>query len=515
MQSRKRARYDQQGGYRRRKRGPGAPGSRGSGIRPLPMLRAPRISLLETQLDRLGVAIQRFRQFRSAERMNVTPKSGKCRWYCVPHTMEYGMPMTITDVAGLSKTVLKQTPNSGDLFDIYTNIVSGVSKGGKDADTRNAPYMLGIHATGYPLQYIPGDLAHQDDDTDNQLFRKVSPSFRITKPGMDYTQRTTITYDNVSSLDAFVEVYCLKYKQRHKQGYGAANYVLGDNTSLGDIMEHGALNSAPLVWNHDTAVNPGTDYCPEGIVATQYPNPIFGGSMLKYYADACLFQRAPYYDTTEAVPVSSYSAQEGMFHTVDLGPALEGATINSRGRGTVGNEEDRQQVVCHPRVDPLRVTPYKHPTSDLGVTMTRVREAHRVKPGQHSTFNIPMDGTKHWNYVDSPQGRKQQLTPSAVTYAGTEVVETTIYCFRVWGDMIHSKVEATSTGAETDFQTGSTSVTFHTQRVIWARVRNRHMSIVNPQLLPFDTEVDLINQEQINEELGAPEIVKIAGDGVA
>jgi len=512
--SNKRARYDQTGSYRRRKRGPGSSGARGSGIRPLPVLRAPRISLLETQLDRLGVAIQRFRQFRSAERMNIQPASGKCRWYCVPHTMEYGMPMTITDPTGSSVSVLKQTPNSGDLFDIYVNLNANVGKGGVYVDTRNAPYMLGVGATGLGLQYLPGDFTQQDDNTDNKLWRKVSPSYRITKPGMDYTQRTQIQYDNVSSLDAFVEVYCLKFKQRHKQGYSSSNYVLGADQSLGDTMETNALNAAPVIWNHDTATHPGTDYCPAGIPADVYPNPIFGGSLLKFYADVCLYQRAPYYETATVTPVPSFSGQEGMLHTVDLGPSAEGIKLNSRGLGDWATQETRQQILCHPRVDPLRVTPYKHPTKDLGVSMTRVRAAQRIKPGQSARFDIPFEGTKHWTYADSPQGRKDQMSAAAVTYAGTEVVEATVYCFRVWGDMIHSKLEPGGTGAETDFQTGSTSVTFHTQRVIWARVRNRHMTIVNPQLMPFDTEVDLVNQEQINEETGAPELVKIAGDNV-
>jgi len=518
--SNKRARYDVSGSSKRRKRGPGAPGARGSGHRPLPVLRAPRISLLETQLDRLGVAVQRFRQFRSGERMNVQPASGHCRWYCVPHTMDYGMPMPhgiVYDATHFAEEqkVLKQTPNSGDLYDIYRNLTAGLGPGGAyAADTRQAPYLYGLNAVGGAAG-IAGVPGQQDVTGTPALWAQIPSAFRIEKPGMDYTQRTSITYDNVSSLDAFVEVYELDYEALpNSQVYGASTLYLGNDLPLSESVPYNQLPNRDLLWAGTSAGHPGVDYCPAGIVPTQYPNPIFGGSLLKYYADCVLYQRTPI--AVLAAPVVATTANNtelgGAFGTIDLGPAVEGVALNSAGRGAINNQEERDQVVCHPRVDPTRCTPPRRPTSKIGITLKRVREAQRIRPGQSSRFDVPALGTRHWSYADSPQGRKNQT--EGIPFNLTTVTRAKVYCFRVWGDMIHNKLEPGNTGAETDFQTGSTSVTFHQQRVIWARVRNQYLTQVNPQLLPFDAVVDLINQEQINEETGRPEVIMQVGDNV-
>ena len=491
----------------------------GSGRHLVPLLRSPRISGFEKQLDRCGMPVQRFRQFRSEERLNVTPASGKCHWYGVPEYMDFGTSMNLTSFAGgeddSQKYVIKQTPNTCDLFDIYKNINSGISSNTVDYghDSRN-PILIG-HRPG--VEFVFDEYGTQGTSGINgagvALYKLAPMAYRTSRPGLDYTMRTQITYDNVSSLDAFVEVYCMEYRRPKSTMGDKFGLYLGDDYGQAELCDNHALEKGPWQWRYGN-IHPGIEYLPlpepvsvPTVAQQRYQGANFAGCMLKAYAYTCMYQRMPMF-------INRLTALDAIVDTVDLGPAREEDVINSQGRGSMINPELPEQIVCHPKTDPLRVTPPSRPASKIGFKFTRIKAAQRVKPGDSVRFNIPSHGTRHWDYMDSHVGSQehtQVLKFTGVEGEHTEVNHAKIYYFRVWGDMIHSKVDRAA-GQETDFQTGSTSVTFHTQRVCWARSKIRYNTVQNPVLMPFDSDVPLAQQEQFNVDAGVPQIVVNMGD---
>jgi len=530
-----------------RRRGPGRGGAGSAALLRVPS-GPPAISRLEVDLGKLGVDIQQYRQFRSQERVKVLPKSGHCYWYCVPTHMEYGNPMAVVDYGALvagQGGVVKQSPNTCDLYDIYKNITAGLGPstannfaattfGGdtsQNPDLRLASGYEGIHGRYLQMPYGV-------QRTDTTLAQQIPTGLRVVKPGMDYTMKTHINYDNVSSLDAFVEVYKLTYRPP-LSGWTGTGYQLGSDYHISTLHALGRMGRMPLIWAGTNGSHPGPEFCPISTVTSdpeaRSAGALFGSGLLKAYCDAVIYQRTAPYSTT----VTGYTGEDtgthsgdfmgvgigastmtaiphGQWETIHLNPAGEGGTqgTNSAGRGSMSFPEQRKQIVCHPKVDPLKVTPKGRPVSDLGFTMERVQGPRRIKPGGHARFQIPNKGVRHWEYAKSPLGREDQNTETVVGVDKTvKAGYAEVYCFRVWGDMIHAKTPLAS-GFETDFQTGSTCLTFETQRVCWARVRPKVNTVVNPVLMPFDADVALDQQEQINEESDRPELIMHAGDGV-
>jgi len=206
-------------------------------------------------------------------------------------------------------------------------------------------------------------------------------------------------------------------------------------------------------------------------------------------------------------------AQEQSQETRDLMSGVEQDARNGISQvGLAMNPVTPTHILCHPKTDPLKVLPSK--TVDMcGFKFERVKSCHRVQPGGSYKFDIPNKGTQHWSYANSVHAR---LNQSAVQSTDKDVPPTVVYCFRVWGDMIHSKdpTYTASTAGQYDFQTGSTSLTFATQRVMWARSRPRYFTTINPVLQDFDAVVELANQEMINDEEDKPMTVAIVGDSV-
>jgi len=527
------------GARRRSRRGPGRGGS-GSGAALMVPSRAPTISRLERDLDKLGVDVQRYRQFRSEERVKVFPKSGHCNWYCVPDYMDYGNSMTVTDLlTGVAAPlqhqayVVKPTPNTCDLYDIYKNITAGLGV----SPVPGGVGFIGGDTTQNPDQFLATgseallgrriQMPFGTQHTVGSSFQTMVPgALRVVKPGMDYTIKTHISYDNVSSLDAFVEVYKLTYKPP-VTGWDRTAYAVGSDYHINVLHAASRFGRMPMLWQGTNATHPGAEFCPVPDLAAPEQRSagcFFGGGLLKAYCDAAIYQRTHPFSST----VTGYTGgdsgvvggdfqtvqPQGFYETQHLEPAAEGGTAgtNAAGRGSMGQPVLRKMIVCHPKIDPVRVTPRGRPTSELGFTLERIQGPRRVKPGGHARFELPNKGVRHWQYSKSPIGKEHQDS-SGVGTAALQVGYAEVYCFRVWGDMIHGKTALTD-GFETDFQTGSTAVTFQTLRTVWARVRPRVNTIVNPALLPFDADVAFDQQEQINEESDRPELIMHAGDGV-
>jgi len=501
----------------------------GSGGHLVPILRAPAVPKFERMLATVGVPVQRFRQFRSEERLRVTPNSGTCRWYGVPEYMDFGTPMNIVDqnvvaadvataADGAQRFHIKQTPNSCDLFDIYKNLNAAAGQNNTTAygtDSRNQPIVFGLRP-GVEFETFPyGTQSTQNESSIGTAGVAMVPTeVRITRPGMDYTMRTHINYDNLSSLDAFVEVYRLTYR-RPKASYNATmRYEMGQDYSVTDLVASNQFRHSSLNWRY-SANHPGEAFspCPVGAgFRAKYHSPNFAGGMIRAYAHACLVQRMPAF--TGGATVADQARQ---LDTVDLGPAAEEKTLNTAGLGSISRPEVIAQVVCHPKVDPCKVTPPTRNPRQLGFTLERVRAAQRIKPGDSCRFDLPNHGTRWFDFEKSHVGQldpdvKHQFTGATVDDVKemTPIESASIYYFRVWGDMIHSST-ALDGGAETDFQTGSTSVMFSTQRVVWARLRPRWNTNVNPALPEFDTQISAALQEHINEETDAPMIVDRSG----
>jgi hypothetical protein len=493
-------------------------------------------------LDKLGVDVQRYRQFRSEERVKVFPKSGHCNWYCVPEVMDYGNKMVVPDLfTGVAAPlahqafVVKPTPNTCDLYDIYKNITAGLGPtnvpgsgtGFIGGDTTQNPDSF----VDSPYTYINGRRIQFPFGTQHtvgtSLASQVPGAMRVVKPGMDYTIKTHITYDNVSSLDAFVEVYKLTYRPPLGP-WDSSGYSLGNDYHINELHRFSSMNRLPLVWQGTNGVHPGAEFCPVSSLAdpeARSAGAYFGSGLLKAYCDAVIYQRTHPYatgvtgytggDTGTATGDFQTVVQQGFYETQHLEPAAEGGTAgtNASGRGTLTSPVLRKMIVCHPKIDPTKVTPKGRPASGLGFTLERVQGPRRVKPGGHASFQLPNKGVRHWEYAKSPLGREYQDAVKDPGDCVRKVGYAVVYCFRVWGDMIHSKT-ALADGFETDFQTGSTAVTFQTLRTVWARVRPKVNSVLNPALLPFDADVAFDQQEQINEESDRPELIMHAGDGV-
>jgi len=484
------------------------------------------------------VDVQRYRQFRSEERVKVFPKSGHCNWYCVPEYMEYGNKMVVENFGSLAAPaasqayILKPTPNTCDLYDIYKNITAGLgpmtaastSYGGDTSQNPDALPAIGSEAIIPRRIRMPFGTQH----TAGSLNSQIPGALRVVKPGMDYTIKTHITYDNVSSLDAFVEVYKLTYKPPAPSSYAGNVYQLGMDYHVSELHRFNMFPRMFVSWVGTTAVHPGAEFCPVSSLADpqqRSAGAYFGSSLLKAYCDAAIYQRTHPFSTSvtgytggdSGTVGGDFQTTQGFYETQHLQPAAEGGTAgtNASGRGSMNNPVLRKMIVCHPKIDPTNVTPKSRPTSQLGFTLERVQGPRRVKPGGHASFQLPNKGVRHWEFAKSPLGREPQDSTTAEvgakpTLAGYAVV----YCFRVWGDMIHGKTPLAD-GFETDFQSGSTAVTFQTLRTVWARVRPKVNTVVNPTLLPFDADVAFGDQEQINEESDRPELIMHAGDGVA
>lgn len=498
-------------------------GTVGSGARMLPQLRAPRISFLEQKLDDLGVPVQRFRQFRAEERHNVTPNSGQCAWYCVPAVNEIGnsvrdtRPTTGEDALTLVRAQIKTSPNTCDLVDIYRNLASTTDSGGIRDFPQRATFGGGFGTEGSfeggGIVLNPtgtGGLPYSGTATANSLLMSAGQQ-RLIRPGMDYTARTHITYDNMSSLDAFVEVYKLSYSGRLDRG--SKEYEVGLPYTATELCAGTGLPGGKLFFDRFESQHPGYAFCPsyQSIENNRrYQSPVFGGGMLRMYAQMVLYNRFPAYGYTvnPSTTVQMGDANEEGAHVVHLGPAPEESLRNVSGAGFLTNPEIAEQVLCHPKVDPLRTMP-RHRVNQCGFKLERVQGPRRVVPGGAHVFNIPNEGTSRWDFTNSVLGDHDQLG-SFETQTKVRVPKTVIYCFRVWGDVIHSKY-AREDHTETDFVTGTTSVTFTTQRVVWARLRQRYNRVINPVLMPFDDDVPVDEQEHINEEDDKPMAVTFVG----
>jgi len=426
--------------------------------------RVPRLSRLEKRLENMGLAVPHWAVYNSVSRATVKPDSGSCSWFGVPDRLDHGWHYA-NNVSGADKFMI--TPGNCDLYDIFIHQI---------ARHVNAD-VLGMAQDGINMSNQWQHFMEFIDQNTNEM-----PSYRMSTQtsaayaeqlpsrtldvvrGMDVKQYVTTKLENVSNLEAFVDTYELTYDPALEKRGAGSFYSVAENAT------------------HHNWFGGGSQYR----VATTDPGygSDFACHLMEEFAMFCVVQRG---------------AQLGQTTTLGLLQPLEHAQI---GPARVDGSEYARQLFCHPRNNPLDALP-KGIKNVSGFRLRKLPGRIGLLPAQCATVSHTQ--FMKWNYFSSPRGmdRTKGGTSTANT-VGRPVAKCAIRFYRVHGDMIQSFAEDmmvdTNRYTNNDFQTGSPTVMFQTERTVMCRLFSKINARLVPFVVPFDAPVDDVHQFHIDRD---------------
>jgi len=507
--------------------------------------RGPKISHLEMKLLTLGMPIQKFRRFSSVERFHITPASGCCYWGGVPYYLKQG-----TTHITQSYFNVDLQPSNGDLFDAAAKIQETLrlGNGGGDNGGQNMSLDKLIRSAAGAVTIgntTPFDIRLSDGQAISSLTAAVGlGTGQQVREWVVKANDVSITMENTSTLDAFVEQYELTYtmpkfgltllnRDRSEQSYASFaavfNRVIGTpaGTDTFSTLNTGLVTNYPNCFDVRNGVPAEPGVYPEaGVDAQGYDVRKYGGrlsgQMLESYASIAANHRpilSMVYPTSLDVPNRAIdSPMASIAYAASF--AATGSVVTATAAALAAAPQDAprrptiREMLCHPMNDPTKLYPIGVKNTS-GFHLKRLPGQIILKPGASRKITLPVKKGFTLDVDDFLRVVEQEidsvLTGSTDYRDVVELPKTcTIRFFRVRGDMIQSKTSPALRG-DTDYQTGSCTVVFQVMRSFWMRsVSQLHAKECSP-LNAFDAFVSIADQEAINDETDAPAPVDATG----
>ena len=503
--------------------------------------RGPQMSGLENKLMKLGLPIQKFCRFNSIERFHITPDSGHCFWGGVPYYLKQGT--TVTPQASFSAQL---NPSNCDLFDCARKIQETFGVGAVGAGFTNQNISLDKMVRTRASDATFGDNVQQFDGQELGVAVTAQVGLGNAEQVRQWVVRSnevSITMENTSTLDAFVEQYELTYTMpkiplialSHERGaagsFSSDRWNRGIGTPGGGIPLSSTLgltaHNYPTCFDVRDGLPAEPGVFPESGVGAVFRDvrkygSRFSGQMLESYAGIALNHRpaeALIYPTTVPSVRSVETPVAAAAYQAGIAAGLTVALATAAALTAQGTEAFRvptmREMLCHPMNDPTKLYPIGVKNTS-GFKLKRLPGQIVLKPGASRLIKLPvkkgftLDIDDFCRVVDQEEDYINALNNPDYRDVSSLPKSVTIRFFRVRGDMIQSKVAAANTG-DTDYQTGSCTVMFQVMRSFWMRSISQLKAKETSPLNAFDVVVTLVNQEAINDEQDAPAAVDSAG----
>ena len=441
----------------------------------------PAITPLERKLESMGVRVDKWVAHRSNEICHIEPASQHARWYGVPEFLEQGN----TSVPARLLNNDDYAVQNCDLFDIYREHCQSFY------DSKLTPYIDPMYATD--RLGAGGRTAVTGNQSAAQMFGQTvfdflgdsQPPTLHHQRGMLHIRNHKVQthFENVSTIDAFVQEYELVYTEQDSAGMVDQTIGSLDPTNVNIVTTSNASTFSNIQVTYPS-------FDPTSIWALQTPlmyGPRMGGAMIHQY-----FMYAKYM----------------------LGKMSVQGNLGSLYGGLEPAECSVDQLGCHTKNDPLQAMP-PGATRKCAWRLVKVGSVITLKPGASVLKVHPVRKSRDVDVFDLPVIRLAYREDAGLLAIGAPTMylpkKARVFCFRVWGDMIQSN-ETTDASGDRDWQTGSPRVMITTDRRMATRVglkTNQRAAYTTPY--QFDVGVDKIHQVAINDETDAPAVVARAG----